>query len=394
MRVSIDAREKTNSFLWKMPDFSGRTVFINMPIRVGWPAFRIQPSSVSGKCLGFLNRAMMRKLQHVGLMAVLMALTTACAHAGDAALLLEEPYGTFGAFNPTGHSAIYLSDVCADTPTRLRRCEPGEAGVVLSRYHAVGGYDWLAIPLIPYLYAVDDPSQIPAYADAKLELRLRDRYRRAHLMDIVPDDPHREIPGGDWIQLVGESYDRKIYGFAISTRPDQDDALIARFNDRRNTTHFNLFFRNCANFAEGVINFYYPHSVHRSFIADAGLMTPKQAARSLEKYSKKHPDMELRAFVIPQVPGSIHRSTPVDGVVESLVKSKKYVLPLALLHPAVTGTLIVAYLGDGRLHLDPKATVYDPERQETPTQQIAAPVPAPTGVVTATPVALRTGQVE
>jgi hypothetical protein len=29
------------------------------------------------------------------------------------------------------------------------------------------------------------------------------------------------------------------------------------------------------------------------------------------------------------VPGSIARSTPVDGVIESLVKSKKYVLPLA-----------------------------------------------------------------
>ena len=65
---------------------------------------------------------------------------------------------------PTGHAAIYLSDVCAESPTELRPCLPGENGVVLSRYHHIGGYDWLAIPLIPYLYAVDDVSQIPATA--------------------------------------------------------------------------------------------------------------------------------------------------------------------------------------------------------------------------------------
>jgi hypothetical protein len=229
------------------------------------------------------------------------------------------------------------------------------------------------MPLIPYLYAVDEPSEIPAWADAKMVVRLRDNYRREHLMSIVPDDPVHEIPRGDWVQLVGESYDRKIYGYAIATQDAQDDELIARFNQRSNDTHFNLFFNNCANFAEDVLNFYYPHSVHRNFIADAGLMTPKQAARSLAKYSKHHSDVDLHTFVIPQVPGSIRRSTPVDGVVESLVKSKKYVLPLALLHPVVTGSLVVAYLGDGRFHTDPKAAVFDPERDQTPVEQETTP---------------------
>ena len=337
---------------------------------------------------------MIRKLQRVALLAALMVLTSVSAHAGEAALLLEEPYGSFGFFNPTGHAAIYLSDVCAETPTHLRRCEPGERGVVLSRYHAVGGYDWLAIPLIPYLYAVNDPSQIPAYANARMVLRLRDSYRREHLMNIVPDDPRHEIPGGDWIQLVGESYDRKMYGYAVATEPAQDDALIAQFNDRSNVTHFNLFFRNCANFAESVLNFYYPHAVHRNFIADGGLMTPQQAARSLNKYSKNHPDVDLHTFVIPQVSGSIPRSTPVDNVVESLVKSKKYVMPLAFLHPVITGTLVVVYVANGRFHTDPKAAVYDPQRDESPVHQASTivnltPVVTPVEVTETTQTATR-----
>ena len=68
------------------------------------------------------------------------------AHA-DAALLLAAPYGRSGSFNPTGHVGVYLSRVCAETPTRLRRCVEGEAGVVISRYNRVGSLDWVAIPL-------------------------------------------------------------------------------------------------------------------------------------------------------------------------------------------------------------------------------------------------------
>jgi hypothetical protein len=301
------------------------------------------------------------------ILVVLAGAIFACSSArGDATLLLEEPFGDFGAMNPTGHAAIWLDHVCADTPTHLRPCRDGEAGVVLSRYHRIDGYDWMAMPLLAYLYAVDDLSEIPDTATPKLELKLRDAYRREHLEAFVPDDPKYEIPRGEWIQLVGASYDRRIWGFEVSTTTDQDNQLIERFNARRNVSHFNLFFNNCANFSEKILNFYYPHSVHRNFIADAGMMTPKQAAKSLVKYSRRHPDAAMYTFVIPQVPGTIPRSTPVDGVVESLVKSKKYVVPLAVLHPYIAGTLVAAYFSDGRFHPDPHAAVFDPSLTAEP----------------------------
>ncbi|HEX3438642.1 MAG TPA: hypothetical protein VHT24_17865 [Pseudacidobacterium sp.] len=319
-----------------------------------------------------------------------LLLFVACIRANaDAAVLLEEPFGEFGDMNPTGHSAIYLNHVCAASPTELRLCEPGEHGVVISRYHRVGGYDWLAIPLIPYLYAVDDPRDVPASMDAREELELRDRYRREHLVNIVPDDPKREIPAGEWIQLIGASYDRKIYGFQIETSEEQDARLIEALNVRSNRSHFNLFFNNCANFTEAVLNFYYPHSVHRNYIADAGLMTPKQAARSLVAYSKHHSDLQFTTFVIPQVRGTIHRSDSIDGVLESLVKTKKYAVPIAVLHPFVAGGIAIAYLGDGRFHPDRNAAVFDPAHEFASVEAVedkpdqAAPVvsiPA-TGVV-------------
>jgi hypothetical protein len=44
-------------------------------------------------------------------------------------------------------------------------------------------------------------------------------------------------------------------------------------------------------------------------------------------------------------------------VMESVVKSKKYVLPLAVLTPQVTAGLVVAYLTDGRFKAPKDATV-------------------------------------
>src|SRR5271170_21430 len=114
----------------------------------------------------------------VGLLIGLL-MVNAAAHA-SVALLLEEPYGAFGGMTPTGHAAIYLSRVCADTLLTLRPCEEGEQGVVISRYHRIAGYDWIAIPLIPYLYAVDAADQVPQRVTAADVLALRNEYRRKY----------------------------------------------------------------------------------------------------------------------------------------------------------------------------------------------------------------------
>src|SRR5271163_3295078 len=138
-----------------------------------------------------------------GLLFCLLAAAAAATNAhASVALLMEEPYGEFGAVNPTGHAAVYFNHICADSPTSLRPCHDGEFGVVISRYHKIDGYDWLAIPLVPYLYAVERVEDVPKTADAALEARLRDQYRRDHLFALAPDVAEGkkagEAPGGEW----------------------------------------------------------------------------------------------------------------------------------------------------------------------------------------------------
>lgn len=279
-------------------------------------------------------------------LAALVAGATArvCAQA---TLLLEEPYSYDGAFAGTGHAAVYLSRVCAESPTVLRRCRPGETGAVISRYHGVAGRDWIAVPLITYLYAVSNPDEVPLLADEKLVNFLRHNY----LESISITDPAA-------YQLAGSAYDRTTYGFRIATRPEQDDDLIRILNSAPNSEAYRLLNRNCADFAKQIINFYYPHAIHRSIIADLGTMTPKQAAKSLTHTGKHHPEMQLTTFIIPQVPG-LKRSTPVHGVIESVVLAKKYVTPFLLFHPFVVGSVEAAYWTGWRFNPAQGALIFD-----------------------------------
>jgi hypothetical protein len=280
------------------------------------------------------------------------------AHAG-ATLLLEEPYSYDGAFAGTGHSAVYLSNVCAATPVVLRACAPGESGVVLSRYDGIDGYDWVAIPLVPYLYAVERRESIPLFADANLIAFLRDQYRRDHLESLAPDRPDGGIPGGNWYELVGASYDRTIYGFEIETSPQRDARLIAKFNSQPNRERYHFIKRNCADFVREVINFYYPHALHRSVVGDLGVTTPKQIAKMMVKYSHHHPELESSNFIVPQVPGAGRRSKPVHGVLESVMAAKKYMLPILALHPYIGGGLLVEYFGHRRFDPSRNALILD-----------------------------------
>jgi hypothetical protein len=99
------------------------------------------------------------------------------------------------------------------------------------------------------------------------------------LQALVPDRPVGGKPEGNWYELVGSSYDRTIYGFEIETSPKQDALLIEKFNRQPNHESYNFVRRNCADFVHEVIDFYYPHALHRSVIGDLGLTTPKQIAK-------------------------------------------------------------------------------------------------------------------
>jgi len=88
-----------------------------------------------------------------------------------------------------------------------------------------------------------------------------------------------------------------------------------------------------------------------------GITTPKQMAKTLVKFSTHHPELRLSRTIIPQVPGSVARSTAVHGVVESFFKSKKYIVPSAVVSPIFAGCVAAVFVGSGSGRFDPSHNV-------------------------------------
>jgi len=319
----------------------------------------------------------------LGMAALLFALPALCP--AQAALLMEEPYGFFGTLNPTGHTAIYFAHICAETPVVLRRCRPGELGAVIARYEGIAGYDWVAMPLIPYLYSVDDAADVPARVNRDTVMRLRNHYHERHMGSLGAHVFEGDLVRGGWTELVGVAYERRIYAFRFATTEAQDDAVMAMLNDRANRSHFNLIYSNCADFARGIMNQYFPRTFRRTIFPDAGMTTPRQITYKLVKYSKKHPDTGLEVFEIPQVPGYRRKSHANKSVAASLVTTG-YAVPLTILNPYLAGAIFVDYLVRGRYPLIPRhPDVLDPEQLfaltwgDTPGQN-PAEAPSPSGM--------------
>jgi hypothetical protein len=277
----------------------------------------------------------------------------------NVAVLLEEPYSYDGALAGTGHTAVYLTRVCAVSPTSLRRCDKGEHGVVISRYNRIGGMTGLPFHSFPISTPSQSrkisPSTPPARSPPILKIDTG-----VSACKNLPLTFSGKAPGGDWVQLVGSAYNRTSFAYEIETTAQQDDELILWLNSRPNRASYRLLSRNCADFVRDVVNFYYPKAGSRGIVADFGITTPKRVARSIVKYSRRHPDLEFVSLVVPQVPGTIRRSRPVRGIAESVLKAKKYVIPLAFFQPYVAGSFAAAYLVDGQFKPNKNAMGFNP----------------------------------
>ena len=282
-------------------------------------------------------------------------LATATGSYASIGLVVGEPFGSFGTLMPVGHAGIYLDHVCADTPTHLRPCNPGEPGVVLSRYHDLRATktDWIAIPAFHFFYGVDDPANIPSFVTASLETGLRETYRQAHLRSVVPDRLNKQgspipPPYGDWEEGIGAAFDRRLFIYTLDTTPEQDAAILALLNSDPNRRRYTLRRANCADFAANLLNVVLPGTPHRNILADFDMTTPKGLARQLDAYGQSHPEMNFRVYEIPQLPGTLRRSRPLRGSSETFVKTKRYLATLLVIQPEAVFADWIAYEAKGK----------------------------------------------
>ena len=272
----------------------------------------------------------------------------------DVSFLLLESLGVPGEFTGSGHAAIYLSNICTDDGISLRPCRETESGVVISSYpNFVNGstYEWMAVPLVPFLYGVDDQSKVPIYANGEIRSFLREEYRREYLNTVVPAAPDGKMPGGKWQIMLGTAFNRDIYGFTVKTTPEEDIKFLQESNSKPNSGEFGTFNNNCADFARKTINRYFPGAARRDWLNDFGITTPKAIARSFFNYAKDRPERELSISRIPQVAGTMWRSFDNRNFTEKAYTSKKYLIPSILFKPELIAIFSATYLLTGRFNV-------------------------------------------
>jgi hypothetical protein len=252
-----------------------------------------------------------------------------------------------------GHAAVYLSRICPASPVTLRLCGPDESGSVIQNYEDYQEnqpYEWNVVPLSIYLYGVDSLRDRTLFASPELRSVLQDHYRQKYLQHLCTGARCITDPNANWRDSVAAAFVREIYIFEVHTTLEQDEQFIREFNARPNVNHYNGFSHNCADFAKLVVNTYFPHSAHRDVVNDFGMTGPKAIARSFTHYAERHPELQLRVVRVVQVPGTYRRSSDCRMGTEQTLRSKKWLVPIAVLEAQAIPVLAASYLLTGRFN--------------------------------------------
>jgi hypothetical protein len=289
---------------------------------------------------------------------VLLVLLSVCLAASpayaDVGVLLNESLDTNVArITGSGHSAVYFSRICPESPVKLRLCRPDEQGSVISNYTTLGEdqpFEWNAVSLSMYMYGVEDPQDRPLFGSQKIKHALEERYRANYLAGYCEGATCRTSGAAEWREMVGATLSRSIFIFVVETSVEQDRDLIAEFNSLPNRNHFNGITRNCAEFSRRILNTYFPHATKADYLNDFGLITPKAIARSFTRYGEHHPQAHLRVLHFAQLPGTIKRSTECRSGTEQLYHSKKLLVPMILFADHELPFMAASYLLTGRFN--------------------------------------------
>ncbi len=307
----------------------------------------------------------------------LIALVCYRAHAEVGVILNDSLDTSVARITGSGHSAVYFSRVCPESPINLRLCRADELGSVISNYTTLGEdqpFEWNVVPLSIYLYGVEDPRHRPMFGSEEIKRVLEERYRKNYLPGYCASESCRTSDNAEWREMVGATLSRNIYVFAIATTVEQDREFIEQFNAQPNENHFNGVTRNCANFTQRIINTYFPGATGADYINDFGMTSPRAIARSFTHYAKRHPGTHLRVYHFAQLPGTIKRGTPARTGTQQLYRSKKLLVPMLLFLPHELPIVAGSYLLFGRFnpeheleqHAAVAATVADKEAAAEP----------------------------
>jgi len=296
------------------------------------------------------------------LASLALTLSTVAIHADIGVVIADPTTVGAGIFTNAGHSLVYLSGVCPDSPIHARLCRPGEQGSIVSTYpnfRESRPYAWNMIPLNLYVEGLMNPDNRLLYASRPVKTALEITARIEFFRPVCAGKQCPEDAHSYWRDLVASTADRDVFIYAIRSTRAQDEAVVHWLNASVNVNHYQGITNNCAMFTRSLINAVFPHSIHRDLVNDLGMMSPKSAARSFSHWAHRHPELDFYSLHFAQKPGSLPRCGLARSGTEQAIHTKKYLIPAAMIGDhEVAGSFFVAYMLTGRFNLYKEYTKY------------------------------------
>ena len=256
------------------------------------------------------------------LLGIALVLATAGPSRADVGIVVLEPIGPLGFFTRVGHAGTYFSNICPDgSPIRMRLCKPGEHGGVVSKYAPLiqnEDYDWAIVPLDAFLHGLGAAELTPLIATPQLQQAVEAFDFGPLFSPALTRTTDGAVPDGEWKSALATRFERSVYIFTVETTPADDATIVDSFNSAPNKSRFNFFYRNCSDQTKHIFDLIMPPIGDRT--SGVSMQTPKGVAKALVTRGLEHPELHLRVYWYPQLPGTFPRSRSVLFPMENMYK--------------------------------------------------------------------------
>ena len=248
------------------------------------------------------------------LTVIVAAVCCSLAARADVGLVVETPTGLLGFLSDVGHASVWLSRGCLDATGHIGFCEH-TSGLVLTSPSYWPNPGAAAIPAA--LFFLGESSVAGGGPAATWETTMASTYPN------VPAEQGRKYLGRAWL--------RSIRVVRFSTTAAEDRTALAQLEAERQGFHYSYAHRNCAFYAQAVLQHYMGASFHGNRVLEFGMLTPRSVERALKRNLKQ----QGTPFQTVAFRGRFWHSwrEPPRNICEAAVLDPKYAIPMLIYQP-------------------------------------------------------------
>ncbi|MGI4755223.1 MAG: hypothetical protein ACRYGF_00045 [Janthinobacterium lividum] len=232
----------------------------------------------------------------------------------DVGLIVETPTGLLGFLSNVGHVSVWISHGCLDPLGTIFFCE-NSAGLVLTSTAYWPNPGAAAIPAELFFLGT--------------QRGIEGRDRAAWVATVGETYPNVQPEVG--AKYMGRAWLRSLRVLKFATSAEEDRRVLAEINESQRSYRYSYSQRNCAFYAQSILQHYFGQGFHSNRFLELGIDTPRALERALQ-HRLKQQSIEYRTI---HFKGRLRHAwrQPPRNICESAVLDPKYAVPLLMYQP-------------------------------------------------------------